>query len=127
MITENKSNKAMTHTHKLLCQFTYPTSDELINLINNARIPWSNNNELKEEIQKISENCSICKIYRRTSPRPAVRLSMARTFQETVEIDLKFYQGKILLHLIDHCTQLSASTIILNKNSGTIIKAIFRI
>ena len=80
--------------------------------MNNAGIPWSNNNKMKEEIQKISENCSICKMY---SKRPVVGLSMTTTFQETVAMDLKFYRGKILLHLkfyhgkillhlIHHCT-----------------------
>ena len=52
---------------------------------------------------------------------------MATTFQETVAMDLKFYCGKILLHLVNNCTQLSASTIILNKIPDTIIKVIFRI
>ena len=42
-------------------------------------------------------------------------------------MDLKFYCGEILSHLVDHCTRLSASTIILNKNPDTIIKAIFSI
>ena len=112
---------------KLHCQFAHPTLDKFITLINNAGILWSNNNELKEEIQKISENCSICKIYNKTPPRHVVRLTMATEFQEMVAMDLKFCRGKILLHLIDHCTQLSVSTIILNKNPDTMIKSIFRI
>ena len=124
MITENKSNKGMAL--KLHLQFAHPTPDKLINLINNAGIPWSNNNELKEEIQKISENCSICKIYRKTPPRPVVGLPMTTAFQEAVAMDLKFYRGKILLHLVDHCNQLCTSNITLNKNPDTIIKAIFR-
>ena len=52
---------------------------------------------------------------------------MAASFQETVAVDLKFYRGIILLHLIDHCTCLSASTVIPNKNPDTIIKGIFNI
>ena len=50
MITENKSNKAIAF--KFHRQFAHPTPDKLTNLINNAGIPWSSNNELKEEIQK---------------------------------------------------------------------------
>ena len=52
---------------------------------------------------------------------------MATSFQETVTMDLKFYQQNILLHLIDHCTHLSASMVIPNKNPDTIIKGIFSI
>ena len=83
-------------TLKLHRQFTHPTPDKLINLISNAGIPCSNNNKPKEETQKISENCSICKIYRKTPPRPVVGLLIAKTFQETVAMELKFYHGKIL-------------------------------
>ena len=68
-------------------QSPHPTSDKFINLINSKGIPWSNNNEMKEEIQKILENCSICKIYRKTAPRPVVGLARAKTFQETVAMD----------------------------------------
>ena len=50
MITKNKSNKAMALI--LHCQFAHPTPDKLINLITNAGISWSNNNELRKEMQK---------------------------------------------------------------------------
>ena len=127
MITENKSNKAIAL--KLRRQFAYCKPNKLINLINNAEISYSNNNELKEEIQKISKNFFICKIYKKAPPRPIVGLSMVTALQEMVATDLKFYRGKILMHLVDHCTRLPASKLnkIMNKNPGTIIKAIFRI
>ena len=48
---------------------------------------------------------------------------MTYNFQEMVAMDLKFCHGKILLHIIDHCTRLSASTVDSNKNPDTIIKA----
>ena len=44
-------------------------------------------------------------------------------------MDLKFYRGKILLHLADHATQLSAASVIPSKDLCVIIKYmyIFRI
>ena len=48
---------------------------------------------------------------------------MASNFQEAVAMNFKFCHGKILLHIIDHCTRLSASTVVSNKNPETIIKA----
>ena len=50
MITKNKSNKAMALI--LHHQFAHPTPDKLINVITNAGISWSNNNELRKEMQK---------------------------------------------------------------------------
>ena len=52
---------------------------------------------------------------------------MASCSQETVAMDLKYYQGQTFLHLIDMCTGLSAATFVPNKNKDTIFKAIFRI
>ena len=52
---------------------------------------------------------------------------MASRFQETVAMDLKYYQGHTFLHLIDMCTCLSAATFVPNKNKDTILKAIFHI
>ena len=40
-------------------------------------------------------------------------------------MDLKFYQGKIILHLIDHATRLSAAVEGPSKHPESIIKAIF--
>ena len=42
-------------------------------------------------------------------------------------MDLKFYDKKIILHLIDMCTRLSAATTIRDKHPSTIIEAILKI
>ena len=44
-----------------------------------------------------------------------VQLPMATTFQECVTIDLKFYNGNILLNLVNYATRLSSSKIIKSK------------
>ena len=54
------------------------------------------------------------------------RLPMATEFQETVAMDLKFYNGKIL-NLFDHSTWLSASWFMPNKNPDTVLTYIFEI
>ena len=65
-------------------------------------------------------------MYRKPPPRPVVSLPMSNTFLGTVAMDLKHYKGKILLHVVDHCSRLSASAIIPNKQPETIIKYIFK-
>ena len=52
---------------------------------------------------------------------------MATRIQEMVAMDLKSYKEHTLLHLIDHFTCLSASSVIPNKKPGTIIESIFKI
>ena len=81
----------------------------------NAGEPWRGNQNLVQEIKNVSNNCPICKKYKKIPPRPVAGLPMATEFQETVAMELKFYDSKFLLHLVDHSTQLSASTFIPNK------------
>ena len=117
-ITNNKTiNNQTTNDHN------HPPSEKLIHLLNNAGTPWCNNADLKSA----TENCSTCQVYRKTSPRPIVGVPTTSNFQETAAMSLKFRHGKILLHVIDHCTQLSASTVVSNKTSDKIIKATFKI
>ena len=62
-----------------------------------------------------------------STSRPIVGLQMITHFQETVAMDLKIYKGKILSHLVDHFTRLSASSIMPNKNPEIVIIFIFKI
>ena len=111
---------------KLHSQFTHLSSDKLLKLLNSAGDPWNNDEELKTLIKKISAECQICQLYKKTPPQATVGLPMATAFQKCVAMDLKFYRGKILLHLIDHATRLTTSTFVLSKEPNVIISAIFR-
>jgi len=121
----DKSEKEIAE--KLHRQFAHPTAERLIRLINTAGAQWSHNDKLKEQIKTVTESCQTCRMYKKPPPRPVVGLPMASEFLETVAMDLKMYKGHIILHLIDLCTRLSASTRISNKQAGTIVKNILRI
>ena len=99
--------------------------EKLLKLLNSAGDPWQSDKELKELIKKVSDECTICKIYRKTPQRPIVGLPMATSFQECIAMDLKFYKERILLHLIDHTTRLSVSSFVKSKEPEVILKAIF--
>ena len=51
---------------------------------------------------------------------------MSNAFLETLAMDLKNHQGKILLHTLDFFNRLSASTVIPNRQLKTTIKYIFK-
>ena len=111
---------------KLHRLFAHASSDKQLKLLNSAGDPSKNDEELKTLIKKISAKCQICQLYKKTAPRPIVGLPLATAFQECVAIDLRFYKGKVLLHLTDHATRLSASTFVPPKETNVIINAIFR-
>ena len=110
---------------KLHRQFAHPSENKLLSLINNAGHPWCKNENLKKEIKRISKECKTCMIYKRPPPRPVVALPTATRFKETVAMDIKFYNGNMLLHMVDHATRLSAASVIPNKQPETIVQHIF--
>ena len=123
-IQTNKSKYEITL--KLHRQFDHLLPERIIKLLNSAEDLWKDDDELKSLIKKVSDECQICQVYRKTSPRPVVGLPMATTFQECVAMDLKFYNGNILLYLVNHTTRLSSSKIIKSKEPKEIIDYIWR-
>ena len=110
---------------KLHRQFAHAPADKIIALLNTAGKPWSSDSELKSELSHVVEKCQTCLEYGKELPKPSVALPSANHFQETVALDLKFYDVKILLHLIDHATRYSACAIIPNKRPQQVVKAMF--
>ena len=116
-----KSQQAL----KLHKQFAHAPADRVIALLNAAGKPWSTDKELKSELRNLENSCSTCLEYAKESPRPSVGLPSANFFQDTVALDLKFYQSRILIHLIDHATRYSACGQISSKRPEIVVKAMF--
>ena len=111
---------------KLHRQSEHASSEKLLRLVNSAGSTWSQDSELKEKIKLICKNCPVCLIYKKGPPRPIVGLPLATKFKECVAMNLKFYKGKILLHMIDHATRLSVTVILPSKKPDQIVNAIMK-
>ena len=81
----------------------------------------ANDPNLKGQLNSTVGNCQTCKLYKKPPTKPVVRLQLATRSQETVAMDLKAYQGKITLHVI----QLSAAAEVPSKHPKSILKVIF--
>ena len=108
---------------KLHKQFSHPSASKLQKLIRDSGVT---EHPILTAIEKVTEQCDICKRFKRTPSRPVVAFPLASTFNETVALDLKFIHGVIILHMIDHATRYSQTCIIKNKQKGTIVKAILK-
>ena len=73
---------------------------------------WKKRSNLCQKIAKFAK--SLKSLHKRL----IVGLPMASQFQETVEMDLKQHNGKILIHFIGLAACLSAATVIPNKNGN---------
>ena len=94
---------------------------KLIALLENAGI-WDK--EYEEVLRKIGEDCDLCKQFAKTPPRPVVGLPMASRFNEKVAMDLKQWQRKWILHLVDMFTRFTVSVFIERKRTSDVIDKI---
>lgn len=109
---------------KLHAQFGHPVAKRLVRLV--KRAGREHDTELIEKIHDVSKNCKICTEYKQPSPRPIVSLPHSSKFNETVALDLKFFRGKIILHMIDTLTRFSSAIICKSKEASCIIEGIVR-
>lgn len=86
--------------------------------------------ELKDELIRVTEQCSTCQIFKKPPPsipqRPIIVLPIAARLQEYFGMDLKFCIKHLFLHMIDHATRFSATALISSKRPEVIIQKIFQ-
>ena len=110
---------------KLHSQFAHPSAEKLIKLISAAGM--GDDLALIKAIKDVTYKCDICRSYRKSAAKPIVSMPLANEFNEVVAMDLKFYRGKIILHLIDHVSRFSAAAIVSSKKPNEIIAKIFQV
>ena len=129
--TENLANMnrrtKLQKARKLHTQFAHPPKEKLIKLLKDSKD--YDDKEFTDCISKVSEECTTCLEYKHQPLRPVVTLPISSKFNEVVCMDLKeFIHNKCwILHMIDSKTRYSAATLVSNKKSATIIKAVYRI
>ena len=71
-------------------QFSHPSSDKLITLLKDANI---NDKQLFDMVKNINSNCEVCQKYKKPKPKSIVSFPLAKTFNETVALDLKEWKS----------------------------------
>ena len=104
-------------------QFSHCEGTRLRRLLKTAGIT---DDTMLKTIEKIQNECKTCEKYGRKNPRPIVTLPRASDFNESVAMDLKFFDTKIVLHIIDHFTRYSRACIIPSKHRDTIITNVLK-
>ena len=121
--TKDDREKIAWKLHK---QFCHCSADKLKRLIKASEI-WKEDVELLNAVDKVTENCQICKIYKRAPPRPVVGLPLASDFNHTVAMDLITYkQGTWILHLIDVFSRFSVACVRHSKKQDAIVDAVLK-
>ena len=118
-VRDENDRKVAIKLHK---QFAHPTAEKLVNLLRKAKASSKN---LEKEIRSVTDGCEICIRFRRNPSRPVVALPMASKFNEAIAIDLKSYEGRYFLVVIDLFTRFCGAIVLANKMSPTVIKGLF--
>ena len=84
-------------------------------------------NEVSEIIEQISDNCNVCKRFKKTPARPVVCMPSANKFYQVIALDLKhFKDGVYFLHLIDLFSRFSLSQVITRKLPSVIVDSVIK-
>lgn len=123
--SREEKEKIMLKLHR---QFSHAPFNRLRSLLNDAGMDTKENLDV---LKRICDSCKICQEYRKTPQRPVVGLSMAHRLNETVAMDLKEWKEGMsktwFLHMVDHATRYSASSVIKSKRKDVIVAQMFDI
>ena len=75
-------------------------------------------------MSEIEEKCELCKIYSKTPSRPVVGMPMATKFNEKFAMDLKQWDDRWILHIIDMWSRYTLSVFVTRKKPSNIIDAL---
>ncbi|MEL6943456.1 MAG: transposase family protein, partial [Bacteroidota bacterium] len=106
---------------KLHKQFGHPSPDKLLDLLGKAKMKTS---DLEKSITDISEQCDICRKYKKARPKPVVCMPLASKFNDVVAMDLKVFGSCYFLVIVDLATRFCSARVIKDKKAQTIIKAL---
>ena len=106
---------------KLHHQFAHPSNKKLVSLLQNASI-WDD--IYQTDLDQIKSTCEICIAYKSTPSRPVVSLPLANKFNQCVTMNLKQWNNKLILYLIDMWSQLTVAKFITQKKPQNIINTI---
>ena len=107
----------------LLRQFAHPSMKKLSALLQDAG-KWQN--DYNDLLVQIGKNCNLCQRYAKTQPRSVVCLPMASHFKEKVAMDLKQWNRRWILHIIDMWSRYTVSDFVDRKKSSDILNALMQ-
>ena len=115
-----EKERMATKLHK---QFGHPRSTKLKELLIEANVK---DEDLISMIEKSEENCDVCLKYKNPKLRPVVGLSMSKSFNDCIAMDLKQVGKSQVLHMIDLATRYSAASVVRSKDKDVIVHAVFK-
>ena len=106
---------------KLHRQFGHGSKSKFVDLLKGAEKWKSHFNEM---IDKIINGCQGCILKKRSPDKPSVSYPLANDFNKCVAMDLKIWNGKPILYIIDCFTRFTVGTVLKSKQPDEVVKAL---
>ena len=122
-VTEMSLDEKKSMIEKLHRQFRHQPAYVTETLLRRAGILSP---ELKKMNIEAAINCDICKLYKRSPPRPIVAAPLASKFNDVIAMDLKVFsltKNIYFIHFIDLFTRFAKAKVIRSKEPKVIVEA----
>lgn len=121
MIADDKEKlSALNKLHK---QFGHRPKQNFVDLLKSAD-SWTP--DMSGMLDLIIKNCEGCIKRKRNPDKPAVAMPMANEFNQKVAVDLKLWNGKYILYMIDMWSRLTVAAVIPRKRPSDVVNAIMQ-
>ena len=107
-------------------QFTHPSKEKLKSLIKEGwgELEPEKKREFLERIEKVSEECTTCKKYKKNQSKPVVGFSLSKGFNEVLAMGVGEYEGQTFLVMMDQFSWYMQGVWLKNKKPEEIVKGI---
>ena len=82
------------------------------------------NDEVRKVIKRVCENCKVCQKFQKSQSKPKIALPKVTDFNQVVTLDLKQFDGKNVLWVVDSFTRFIQGIAIPNKKAETVLDAL---
>ena len=119
--TSHEKKSVAVKLHK---QFCHHWTFRLRKLLQDRGV---NDEDFFKLIEELEKSCDICCKYKHPPSKPVVCFPLSKEFNESVAMDIKYYENHFVLHFTDYATRFSLAPIVRSKHKDTIISKVFQI
>ena len=105
---------------KLHIRWFHASAGRMKTLLTAAGVP----KEILVLVHQIVDTCDICRAWAKPGPKTVTSSSVTARFNQEVQLDLLFYEDKVVLHMLDKTTRFTVAKRLVSKGLDDIIEGI---
>ena len=94
---------------------------KMCSLLGQAGIP----KPIQELCKDVVNTCQVCRLLQKTGDKPMAKTRLSTKFNEVMQVDILFWKGHKVLHMVDECTRFSMLTMCADKTAQSMCSAMY--